>query len=65
MGEWNDLVKDMDIPGHLKYGTDEALKWFIKNGAQLNRDHPNFGAAMAFAKKQTRYGSWGDEKRYS
>jgi hypothetical protein len=49
---WERLVsKYREIPDNRKTATPENLRWFLRNGAVLLRNHPEAQDAVYFAQK--------------
>lgn len=45
------LIEGMDIPEIRKEPTSVNLKWFLRNAAIRNQEHPNIDKAINFAKE--------------
>lgn len=44
-------IAGMQIPEDRRQGTPENARWFLRNGAVLNRDHPNILLAICHARR--------------
>lgn len=45
------LISSMNIPAERKTFSVSNVRWFLRNGAIINRGHQNFNDALALAKK--------------